>query len=304
MAHINRFHSVRRIAGAHNSIAWEKNASALLFAALLVVCSIAVGCSKDRPQPVSSNQIPTTQSSNPAVSTDLLPAASSVPEPAKKASKRVARKRPSTVTYSDKTYGVSFQYPRKYALETGDAANELIASGLVPMDFTRPGGTVLAAVSLPSTSFPGTDFESGLFNVSVNKNVSAEDCGKFSVPQPDPKTPADSGTQASAASSKLMLGELELQSAEAVAAEGSKESDAKYFHLFQNGACFEFALRVGTIGGGTETATKHVDHDKVFSRLEKIRATLKITPAAAAEVVASAPHEAPKETAAPRTPAQ
>src|SRR3984893_8815820 len=302
MAHSNPFDSGSRIAETHNSIAWEKNASALLFAALLVVCSITVGCSKDRPQPVSSNQIPTTQSSNPAVSTDLLPA-SSVPAPAKKAPKKVARKRPSTVTYSDKTYGVSFQYPRKYALETGDAANELIASGLVPMDFTQPGGTALAAVSLPATSFPGTDFESGLFNVSVNKNISAEDCGKFSVPAPDPNAPADSGTQANPASPKLMLGELELQSREAVAAEGSKESDAKYFHVFQNGACYEFALKVGTIASGTETATKHIDHDKVFSRLEKILATLKITPAAAPEV-ASAPHVAPKETAAPETPAQ
>jgi hypothetical protein len=303
MAHINRFHSVGRIVGTHNSIAWEKNASTLLFAALLVVCSITVGCSKDRPQPASSNQIPTTQSANPAVSTDLLPA-SSVPQPAKKAPKKVARKRPSTVTYSDRTYGVSFAYPRKYALETGDAANELIASGLVPMDFTQPGGTALAAVSLPATSFPGTDFESGLFNVSVNKNLSAEDCGKFSVPQPDPKTPADSGTQASATSSKLMLGELELQSTEAAAAEGSKESDAKYFHVFKNSACYEFALKVGTIGGGTDTATKHVDHDKVFSRLEKILATLKITPAAASEVVATVPQEAAKQTAAPETPAQ
>jgi hypothetical protein len=228
-----------------------------------------------------------------------------VPESAKKAPKKIARKRPSTVTYSDKTYGVSFQYPRKYALETGDAANELIASGLVPMDFTQSGGTALAAVSLPATSFPGTDFESGLFSVSVNKNVSAEDCGKFSRPQPDPKTPEDSRIQAYTASSKkLMLGELELQSTEAIAAEGSKQSDAKYFHVFQNGACYEFALKVGTIGGGTETATKHVDHDKVFSRLEKILATLKITPGAAPEVVASAPHEAPKETAVPETPAQ
>ena len=303
MAHNNRFNSASRIAGTHNSTAWEKNASALLFAALLVVCSITVGCSKDRPQPVSTNQISTPQSSNPAVSTDLLPA-SSLPEPAKKAPNRVARKRPSTVTYSDKTYGVSFQYPRKYALETGDAANELIASGLFPMDFTQPGGTALAVVSLPATSFPGTDFESGLFNVSVNKNVSAEDCGKFSVPQPDPKMPADSGTQPNPASSKLTLGELELQSRQVVAAEGSKESDAKYFHVFKNGACYEFALKVGTIGGGTETATKHVDHGKVFSRLEKILATVKITPAAAPEVVASAPQEAPKETAAPETPAQ
>jgi hypothetical protein len=303
MAHINRFHSVSRIAGTHNSMAWEKNASALLFAALLVVCSITVGCSKDRPQPESSKQTSTTQGSNPAVSTDLLPA-SSVPEPAKKAPKKVAKKRPSTVTYSDKTHGVSFQYPRKYALETGDAANELISSGLVPMDFTQPGGTALAAVSLPATSFPGTDFESGVFNVSVNKNISAEDCGKFAVPQPDPKAPADSGTQANAASSKRMLGELELESTEAVAAEGSKQSDAKYFHVFQNGACYEFALKVGTIGSGTETGTKDVDHDKVFGRLEKILATLKITPAAAPEVVASAPHEAPKEEATPETPAQ
>jgi hypothetical protein len=301
MAHNNRFNSASRIAGTHNPTAWEKNASALLFAALLVVCSITVGCSKDRPQPVSSSQMPTTQSSNPAVSTDLLPA-SSVPEPAKKAPKKVARKRPSTVTYSDKTYGVSFQYPRKYALDTGDAANELIASGLVPMNFTQPGGTALAAVSLPATSFPGTDFESGLFNVSVNKNISAEDCGKFALPQPDPKAPADSGTQAAA--SKLIVGELELESTEAVAAEGSKQSDAKYFHVFQNGACYEFALKVGTMASGTETATKHVDHDKVFSRLEKILATTKITPAAAPEVVASAPHEASKEAAAAETPAQ
>jgi hypothetical protein len=252
---------------------------------------------------VSRYQIPTTQSSNPAVSTDLLPA-SSVPEPAKKAPKKVARKRPSTVTYSDKTYGVSFQYPRKYALDTGDAANELIVSGLVPMNFTQPGGTALAAVSVPATSFPGTDFESGLFNVSVNKNISAEDCGKFAVPQPDPKAPADSGTQAQASASKLIVGELELESTEAVAAEGSKQSDAKYFHVFQNGACYEFALKVGTMASGTETATKHVDHDKVFSRLEKILATTKITPAAAPEVVASAPHEASKEAAAPETPAQ
>lgn len=303
MAHINRFNAVSRIAGTHNSIAWEKNASALLFAALLVVCSIAVGCSKDSPQPVSTNQIPTTQSSNPAVSTDLLPASSGA-EPAKKAPKKVARKQPSTVTYSDKTYGVSFQYPRKYALETGDAANELIASSPVPMNFMQPGGTALAAVSLPATSFPGTDFESGLFNVSVNKSLTAEQCGTFSVPQADPKPSADSTANTSSQRSKLIIGDLELQSTEAVAADGSKQSDVKYFHVFQNDACYEFALKVGTIESGTEIATKHVDHDKVFSRLEKILATVKITPAAAPEVVASAPHEAPKEPAAPEAPTQ
>jgi hypothetical protein len=303
MAHINGFSSVSKIAGTHNSIAWGKNAGALLFAALLIVCSITVGCYKDKPQPISNNQIPTTQSSSPVVSTDPIPA-STAPEPAKRARKKVAKRRPATVTYSDKTYGVSFQYPRKYALETGDAANELIASGPVSMNFTQPGGTALAAVSLPATSFPGTDFESGLFNVSVNKSLTAEQCATFASPQPDPKASGDSMANTNSQSSKLVIGDLELQSAETVAAEGSKQSDAKYFHVFQNGACYEFALKVGTIGSDTETATKHVDHDKVFSRLEKILATVKITPAATPEVVASAPHEASKETAAPETPAQ
>jgi hypothetical protein len=44
---------------------------------------------------------------------------------------------------------------------------------------------------------------------------------------------------------------------------------------------------------------KHVDRDKVFDRLAKILATVKISPLAAAEVTAAAP-----TTPAPATPAQ
>ena len=45
---------------------------------------------------------------------------------------------------------------------------------------------------------------------------------------------------------------------------------------------------------------KHVDRDQVFGRLEKILATVKISPIAAPEVTA----EAPASTPAPVTPAQ
>ena len=40
--------------------------------------------------------------------------------------KPVVHKRPATVNYADKTYGVTFEYPRRYAIETGDAATNLL----------------------------------------------------------------------------------------------------------------------------------------------------------------------------------
>ena len=100
-----------------------------------------------------------------------------------------------------------------------------------------------------------------------------------------------------------MVGDLELQSAEAVAGEGNRQSDTKYFHMFQNGGCYEFALNVTTMAHETEGTMKHVDRDKVFNRLAAIMATVKINPVAAPEVTASAP-AAPVTDAAPATPAQ
>jgi hypothetical protein len=288
MAQFNRFNAVR------------EPASALLFAALLIVCSITVGCSKDNPQPTSTNVLPATQPTSTLSSS--APPALPTPQPATPAPKKVARKRPATVTYTDKTYGVSFQYPRKYALETGDAANELIATGSVPMNFVQPGGMAIAAVELPDTSYPGTDFESGLFNVSIHRSLTENQCGAFSEPQSDAKT---SGTPAQAPLSKLMLGDLEMQSVENIAGEGSKQNDAKYFHVFQNGACYEFALKVATNRSENENSGgKHVDRDQVFKKLEKILATVKITPTATPEVAASTPKEPVKEPTTPETPAQ
>src|SRR5271154_432356 len=187
MNRINSFSSVkiaaRKTAETRKSITWGKNTGALLFGALLIVCSLAVGCTSDKPKPVSSNeQIPVTQ--NPAPNSMLssnMPAPAALP--AKPAAKKVVRKRPATVTYADQTYGVTFEYPRKYGVETGNAATELVASSPLPMNFVVPGGVALAAVELPETAFADTDLSAAYFNVSVNKDVTAEQCGEFAVPQ-------------------------------------------------------------------------------------------------------------------------
>jgi hypothetical protein len=324
MTRINmtRINAIRTIAETE-SVSWGKNTSVLIFAAVLIVCSVTVGCSSDKPKPVSSNNpIPVTQPVSQAMPAPPVQAAT------KPAPSKVVHKKPTTVNYTDKTYGLTFEYPRRYAIETGSAATDLLASNPIPMNFVQPGGIALAAVELPETSFANTDFSSAFFNVSVNKSLTAEQCTEFAVPQPKAVTPAPSTESAStsstspvattsatpavtqpastqsasaqpepAANSKLMLGDLELRATEAVSGEGTRQSDSKYFHVFQNGSCYEFALNV-TTDASEDGVVKHVDRDKVFNRLEQILATVKINPVAAPEVTAEAPSPTPAATPA------
>ena len=298
MTRINKIRSIAKT--------WGNNASTLFFAAVLIVCSVTVGCSSDKPKPVTAtNQIPVTQPEVPLPTTPT-PAAQAAAKPA---AKKVVHKKPATVTYADKNSGVSFEYPRRYAIETGEAATSLLASNPLAMNFVQPGGVALAAVELPETGFTNTDFSSAFFNVSVHKTLTVDQCTEFAVPQPKvatqvsttdsaevSPTPSPSETQ-SASSSKLTLGDLELRATEAVTGEGARQSDSKYFHVFQNGACYEFALNVTTVAS-EDGVMKHVDRDKVFDRLEKILATVKINPVAAPEVTAKVPQQTPAATPA------
>jgi hypothetical protein len=304
--------------------------SPLVFAAVLIICSVTVGCSSEKPKPVpSNNQIPVTQAENP-----VAPMPAPVQALTKPAPRKVVRKKPATVSYTDQTYGVAFEYSRRYAIETGNAAADLLAGTSVPMNFVQPGGVALAAVELPQTGFANTDFSSAFFNVSVNKTLTADQCNEFAVPQPKvaaaaaapaaaASTPAASAASleaqpaagsepASAAkasrdpvpassaevapSPRLLLGDLELRTTEAVSSEGARQSDSKYFHAYQNRVCYEFALNVITVAS-EDNLVKHVDRDKVFNRLEQILSTVKITPVApeAAAEASTAPAATPAQ---------
>jgi len=105
-------------------------------------------------------------------------------------------------------------------------------------------------------------------------------------------TPANNSTAAASTQpSSPMLSDMQMQKTEAVSGEGNRQSDSKYVHVYQNGACYEFAMNVTTVAAKTDASMKHVDRDKVFTRLEQILTTVKINPIAvqASEVTASAP---------------
>jgi len=194
------------------------------------------------------------------------------------------------VTYKDVASGISFQYPRKYALKTGeDAKLQWNGLGPVGMNFIEPGGLTVAAVVLPENSYPGTDFASAFFNISVNRSLSAEACGKFGLTDSvHPDEPA--------VAAKVKIAGKEFDQVEDFGGEAIKQADAKYYHLYENGACYEFALGLGTAGYGVEEGIEPVDRAQVFAKLEKILATVKLQPVAEKQItVAKTDQPATKE---------
>src|SRR5262249_20746008 len=87
-------------------------------AAMLIIAASSTGCSKKNKEVAvnSAGQNNSTQGLTvPATQALSAMPTVQVSEPAKP--KKVAKKRPSTVTYNDANYGISFQYPRKYSLK-------------------------------------------------------------------------------------------------------------------------------------------------------------------------------------------
>ncbi len=212
----------------------------------------------------------------PASDSQQLVAAAS-PAPAK--TKKTAKKRPADVTYSDANYGVSFLYPRKYALSSGDkvsadVANAKQESKATSMNFAQPGGVVVATVALPASSYPGTDFASAFFNVNVNRSVSEQECSHFAFV--DTRNADAEAVDAE----KVKVGSTDMTMTSDFSASAVKQVETQYYHDYEGGACYEYVLGLGTEGYGSDDSIKHVDRDQVFDKLEKILATVKISPKA------------------------
>jgi len=246
--------------------------AAVSVALLIAAFFVAVGCSKKSSQSSvkSENQNPSMTAYNSAPSASVVNEAASVP--ATPTPKKSARKRPVNVTYSDKANGISFRYPRKYTLKSGDELQKDLAGlGPVGMSFVQPGGKPLVAVEMPDGSYPDTDFRSAYFDISANAKLSPEQCSQFSVAN----TTAADGNNIEP--TRVKIGDAEFDVIEDFTGQVVKQSDAKYYHTYQDGVCYEFALGLGTSGAGIDDQITPVDRDSVFRKLERILATVKIS---------------------------
>ncbi|MGA8493438.1 MAG: hypothetical protein WB711_23660 [Terriglobales bacterium] len=256
--------------------------ASLIATALLGVFVFESGCSKESgknaaivtPNPAVSQP----SAAIATVSTTIAPVATQPP-----AKKKSRQRKLSASTYTNPVYGVSFRYPKYDNLKEGDNANlELEGLGPVEMNFAAPGGTTISAVELPRRLYAGTDFNTAFFNVSVNKKMTSEECEQFAFPETDnPETDP-------VMTSKTKVGSTEFQALEAFAEAENNQADVKFYHLFQNGSCYEFALGLETVvdansEGEPNPAIKQVDANEVFRQLRWMLSTVKIQPVSAPE---------------------
>ena len=255
---------------------WSRQQKLTMIAgfAILGLLLAMSACLKQSPKPAlvrvsSPAPIPATAAPAAAAIPTITPTAAALPAPARKTPK----KRPANVNYTDANSGVSFLYPRKFALTSGDKAQPQLAGiGDVPMNFVQPGGIAIATVALPAGSYPGTDFASAFFNVNVNRSVSEQECAHFAFVD----TRNADGEPVDA--EKAKIGSAEMETTSSFSASAIKQVETQYYHNYENGACYEYVLGLGTEGFATEGGIEHVNRDEVFAKLEKILATVKINP--------------------------
>ena len=245
---------------------------------------ITNGCSKG-PAKVASQNAPV--SAAPTVPPTPVVSSAVIPEDTKPVRKHVVQKKAPTATFTDPINGISFRYPKTYALKTGNEPNlDLSGMGPLPMNFTQAGGSNVAAVEMPRNSYPGTNFSSAYFSVSVNPELAESACSEFAFPlilhpENEPGSP-----------SKAKIGGNEFSMVEEFGGEktgGNKDPNVRYYHRFENGNCYEFSIGISTMASAGDEV-KPVNHEQVFKKLEQIMATVKIEPAVVPEVAKQTPH--------------
>jgi len=250
---------------------------AIVSGALLLAAN---GCSEEKPKTAIKQPTPLPVQ-EPVATT---PAAAPVPTQAQsKPHKKTTKKRASTVTYSDPSYGVSFRYPKNYVLKTGDEPHlDLAGLGPVRMNFIQPGGTTLVALEMPRDSYRGAEVSSAFFSVNVNSNLTQDECSLFASAE----TVDGEGGPVPAA--RVKVGNIEYDEVE----DTLLQADSKYYHVYQQGLCYEFGLGMGTGEEGAIERVPDSTYNQVFDRLEKILASVKFQPGVTPEVASRTPSQA------------
>lgn len=189
--------------------------------------------------------------------------------------------------YANRKYGVELQYPRTYVLRKGANSNlDLYGHPATESALASPGAVILASVIIPARVYAGTDFSSAALTARVNTHISEDACGQFR------RASSDTGDDVALASSAAALGAIDFAEADVDAAEAASGADAanlangaaesstqeKFFHVYENDACYEFAMRV-TTGASTNVPNPvRVHKDDIFDQLSEILTSVTIVP--------------------------
>lgn len=163
--------------------------------------------------------------------------------------------------FKSRDYGVSFAYPWQYATTSAKAIaadeNLMASSDGSDAQFT------LIRVEVPKGFYPDTNFESGYFTLSLNQDLSEEQCEGVLRSMPDAKIDKETVNGVDFLRSERLSG-----------GHGSAETLRKYV-TYANGTCYEIEMGVTT--QNDRGLSREVNPDQVMRRLEGILNTVKIT---------------------------
>ena len=165
-------------------------------------------------------------------------------------------------TYSNPEYGVSFHYPRNFALEEGPTEDRAGIRNQEERESEEPGSVLVATVVVPDDAYPNTAFAGGSLQFAVNR-YSAGSCRASLLSRL-----GDSNARSGAAT----IQGLEFAWADNNEGDGSTEFFERDYAGFVNGTCYEFFLRVG-VAADTD-GERPPDEKKILGHMEKIVASL------------------------------
>jgi hypothetical protein len=165
----------------------------------------------------------------------------------------------SFAKYSEPQYGISFRYPRNFALldsadDDGDSdrviswqkAKESGAGVRTGEELAAddPGATLIATVVVPDDAYPNTSFAGGSLQFAINRYQTARSCRANLV--------ARSG-DASVPTGTITTQGVSFAWIDIDAGDGTTEFYERDYAGFSGDACYEFFVRVG-VGAGVGTA--------------------------------------------------
>src|ERR1700688_1208672 len=201
----------------------------LLFAMLAASATLVSGCPGDGSHPAIAMRPNANSSAAPGKTHDVL---TSHGRPAAKGAPREA----FLSTYSNPEQGISFRYPRYYALEEGELEeHSFFLKRQEDLNLEQPGATLVATVLIPEDGYPNTTFEHGSLQLLVNDSATPQICN----------VPPGGGDPAAASALKNMpLQGILLRGTEWQYETAGTQVVERRYAGFASGQCYEFRLVV------------------------------------------------------------
>jgi hypothetical protein len=186
-------------------------------------------------------------------------------------------------TYHSPESGISFRYPRNFALEEGDVQERsFFLNTQQDLDLEQPGATLVATVLVPEDGYPNTTFEHGSMQLITDESVT-EKASRDSVA---PRSTAN-------ASGSLALQGTPFRWTEQASETGGAKVVERRYAGYSQGTCYGFLLTVAADEApDPDGFRKPADIPKIMKQLEKIVATTQIF-----NKSVTPPSEASEETA-------